>query len=819
MQRFVDLDNEFLQADRDGDSLLIPPEAKAYFDQFQLPLHIMKFIWASSKSTPAVGLTRDEFKTAMQLIRKELTNPGSLQPQQPPQNFVPPQQAPGFDYSIKQEERDQYETNFSSLARGKYTIPHDDCINFFAKAGLPNEITNAIFQLADFERNNMLDKEEFVIAMHLVRLKRKNPNLPIPLQMPPVLIPPSKQQLIGGSTVPLSSSPINRPRSESTTSFDSVKSGPPSLVPTSGSLGMPPMNTFNQGPNTFGNFGPNTGMMGSPGMMGGPIGGGSSGPLTMGSVRDLENQVGRVLDETRMINQQMFPLRQSVEQNDLRLNSLKERKVDLENDLNQVRQEFENLKMQYQQKSEEISSLEAQIYTFEQERGELQNQIQRIRQEIMRLDGIQEKAQLSAQSSSGVVESLKSELEQHFNELVQMKDELLRLRTSNDQGDEYSQTIENDILNAKNELISVRQQLSEAKQANEELQSKVKGSQIQKQEIEKTAFQTKTELSSLITQNEDLKNQLIKCQQEFEGQKQQGVPNAKLIKLGGFVKKIQEYIHDFDNALQEEFPNQSPLELKKVQPISTTIPVPTKTTTPQTQTAPASFGNDDFGFDNGFGGNNDFGSSDFGFDAPPPVKTTTTQPPVSQAKATAFDDSDFGFDVPQPVKTTSVPPPKTTTPSFGSSSFGDEDDFGFDAPPTKTTSTKTPTTGFDDFGTTKAATGGFDDFGDFGFGNNQPAKTTSSSGFDDFGAAPTQKTASTKTPTGFDDFGFDDKQPAAQTSSNNFGFDEFDNFGTGAAQTTEKTADPWSDFSAGNSVITKEAPKEDNWASFGDEDF
>ncbi|KAG2388472.1 hypothetical protein C9374_000636 [Naegleria lovaniensis] len=844
MQRFNDLDNEFHLADRDRDNLLNPGEAKAYFDQFQLPLPVMKFIWTSAKTSQAPGLTVDEFKHAMSLIRQELTNPGSLPVGSggSPANFHPPQ-SPGFDYSIKQEERDQYETNFSNLARGKYTIPYDECMNFFSKAGLPNDILNTIFQLADFERNKVLDKDEFVIAMHLVRLKRKMPNIPIPMQLPPVLIPPSKQSLVGAGTPSGMSSPPLRPRSESTTSMDSINNGPPTLVPSSGTLGFggpPPLGMSNNFGGSFSGPPPLSNNFGSPNMMGG-----SSGPVTVGPVRDLENQVNRVLDETRMINQQMFPLRQSVEQNDLRLNSLRERKADLENDLNQVRQEFENLKMQNQAKSEEIAQLESQSFRLEQERLEFQNQIQRVKQEVMRLEQIYEKANLSYQSASGIVETLRSELEQNLNELVKHKDELLRLKNSNQQGDEFAHGVEQEITNAKNELQAVREQLQQARMINEELQTKVRNLQLQKQDIEQSTFNTKTELSGLISQNEDLKNQLSRCQQDLENQKQKSVPNAKLVKLTGLIKKIQEYIHDFDSALGEEFPNQPASELKVVPPVTAKVASPVTTPSQPKPTVPlsnSSFGNDDFGFGNdafgnsnlagnkipstqppvssGFSANfgddfgfdskppstqtsNGFGNDDFGFDSKPPSTTNSTKPPSSQPSSTktpSFDNDDFGFD---------------SKPSSGG--FGN-DDFGFDSKPAATNTTK-PKSGFDDFGfdSKPASNGGFGS-DDFGF-DIKPAKTSQPSSTktpsfdnDDFGFGST--TTATK---GFDDFGdfgtSTSTTNAKSTKQDDFGFDSDFSF---SANKTANSSDPWNDFAQTNSVITKEAPKSEGWADFGD---
>lgn len=105
-------------------------------------------------------------------------------------------------WTITPEQRDYYTTQFRSLQ------PDTDALlagpvarMFFEKSRLPVQELRKIWQLADVTKDGALSLQEFMIAMHLVVLRRNHIELPDAL--------PS--QLLPGTDTPLSVSPETEP--------------------------------------------------------------------------------------------------------------------------------------------------------------------------------------------------------------------------------------------------------------------------------------------------------------------------------------------------------------------------------------------------------------------------------------------------------------------------------------------------------------------------------------------------------------------------------------------------------------------------------
>ena len=84
-----------------------------------------------------------------------------------------------------------YTPNSIKMNKCSY-VPKDKCIEFFKISGLSNEDLKEIWRLSDINKNESLIREEFYIAMHLIRLKKNGSQLPNTL--PPSLIPSATKQ-------------------------------------------------------------------------------------------------------------------------------------------------------------------------------------------------------------------------------------------------------------------------------------------------------------------------------------------------------------------------------------------------------------------------------------------------------------------------------------------------------------------------------------------------------------------------------------------------------------------------------------------------
>lgn len=105
---------------------------------------------------------------------------------------APPQQsqATGSDWLISPQEKASYDNLFKGVdTTGRGFITGDQAVRFFSDSGLPEDVLAGIWDLADINSEGQLSKDEFAVAMYLIRQQRKGDQLPTTL--PPSLIPPS----------------------------------------------------------------------------------------------------------------------------------------------------------------------------------------------------------------------------------------------------------------------------------------------------------------------------------------------------------------------------------------------------------------------------------------------------------------------------------------------------------------------------------------------------------------------------------------------------------------------------------------------------
>jgi len=108
----------------------------------------------------------------------------------PPFGPPPPlTQAAGSDWLISPQEKSSYDNLFKTVDTiGRGFITGDQAVRFFSDSGLPEDILAGIWDLADINSEGQLSRDEFAVAMYLIRQQRKGDQLPTIL--PPNLIPP-----------------------------------------------------------------------------------------------------------------------------------------------------------------------------------------------------------------------------------------------------------------------------------------------------------------------------------------------------------------------------------------------------------------------------------------------------------------------------------------------------------------------------------------------------------------------------------------------------------------------------------------------------
>ncbi|KAK9310280.1 hypothetical protein QLX08_000294 [Tetragonisca angustula] len=106
------------------------------------------------------------------------------------------------DWSIKPSERAKYDQLFDSLQPSNGYIPGNKVKDVLMDSKLSLDILGKIWDLADMDKDGMLDRHEFVVAVHLVYKALEK--YAIPSVLPPELMPPGKRK---DSTTPVPKSP------------------------------------------------------------------------------------------------------------------------------------------------------------------------------------------------------------------------------------------------------------------------------------------------------------------------------------------------------------------------------------------------------------------------------------------------------------------------------------------------------------------------------------------------------------------------------------------------------------------------------------
>ncbi|KAF3921403.1 hypothetical protein ABW21_db0200695 [Orbilia brochopaga] len=120
-------------------------------------------------------------------------------PPMPPPSAPPPGPA-DVPWAITAVEKAKFDNHFQEVDTGlKGYITGEEAVPFFSGSKLPEEALAQIWDLADIEKNGSLTREEFAIAMYLIRQERNRGTngKGLPDALPLSLIPPSMRSRLG----------------------------------------------------------------------------------------------------------------------------------------------------------------------------------------------------------------------------------------------------------------------------------------------------------------------------------------------------------------------------------------------------------------------------------------------------------------------------------------------------------------------------------------------------------------------------------------------------------------------------------------------
>uniref|UniRef100_A0A663M6W8 Epidermal growth factor receptor pathway substrate 15 n=1 Tax=Athene cunicularia TaxID=194338 RepID=A0A663M6W8_ATHCN len=100
-------------------------------------------------------------------------------------------------WAVKLEDKAKYDAIFDSLNPVNGLLSGDKVKPVLLNSKLPVDILGRVWELSDIDRDGMLDRDEFAVAMFLVYCALEKE--PVPMSLPAALVPPSKRKPI---TVP-----------------------------------------------------------------------------------------------------------------------------------------------------------------------------------------------------------------------------------------------------------------------------------------------------------------------------------------------------------------------------------------------------------------------------------------------------------------------------------------------------------------------------------------------------------------------------------------------------------------------------------------
>jgi epidermal growth factor receptor substrate 15 len=149
-------------------------------------------------------------------------------------------QSTGDGWAITPADKARFDQIFAGLDKpNRGFITGDQAVEFFGNARLPEEILAQIWDLADINSEGQLNRDEFAVAMYLIRQQRgtKEGRGNLPTTLPPSLVPPMMRKQQAPPSQPTApafeNAPVTKPKSAADDLFGLDAFAAPSQVPQS----------------------------------------------------------------------------------------------------------------------------------------------------------------------------------------------------------------------------------------------------------------------------------------------------------------------------------------------------------------------------------------------------------------------------------------------------------------------------------------------------------------------------------------------------------------------------------------------------------
>lgn len=220
-------------------------QARSIFDRSGLPNETLGRIWGLADTEQRGALVQTEFVIAMHLLTSIKSGALRALPNAIPAGLyeaatgrAPSRQSPrgsnaglprqvtsaaqqrtgsplgrsaqaGSDWLVTPADKTRFDQLYATLDKSnKGYITGEEAVSFFGQSSLSEDALAQIWDLSDINSHGQLTREEFAVAMYLIRQQRMNPAAPVPATLPHNLVPPGMRNQ---SRQPPVSSPFDPP--------------------------------------------------------------------------------------------------------------------------------------------------------------------------------------------------------------------------------------------------------------------------------------------------------------------------------------------------------------------------------------------------------------------------------------------------------------------------------------------------------------------------------------------------------------------------------------------------------------------------------
>nr|XP_057928942.1 epidermal growth factor receptor substrate 15 isoform X5 [Doryrhamphus excisus] len=528
-------DKYYRQVDPRGSGKVAAADAALFLKRSGLADLVLGKIWDLADSEGKGFLNKQQFFIALRLVACAQNGLEvalkSLNVAVPPPKFHEtnsPLLAGGaandLPWVVKPEEKLKFDSIFDSLGPVGGMLTGDKVKPVLLNSKLPVDILGRVWELSDIDRDGMLDRDEFSVAMYLVYRALEGES--VPMSLPPPLIPPSKRKKPSVPPVmPLLPSPPSV--KDSRTSHAGSKTMPPPPKPAPTPTAAPWVVSAADKAKYDELFSKTDGDM--DGLVSGPevrdiflktglpsatlariwelCDIGDIGKLTREqfalALHLINQKLTRGLDPPQSLLPEMIPPtdRQNIKQNNManlaadfsaikELDSLSNEIVELQREKTTVEEEIKEKEEAISERNSEVQDLQDEVAKESEELQKLQTQRQKIQDALEDLD--QQKGSLEEQlahlrkqtsQETQLISSLQSEHEeqeqricQYEEELVQAREELLALQ-------EESRRLQEKVQAAQEQLTPLQESVRDSFTQVSQVQQKLNDLQVEERSV------------------------------------------------------------------------------------------------------------------------------------------------------------------------------------------------------------------------------------------------------------------------------------------------------------------------------------------------